>query len=63
MVIETIASLIALRSYEPMTNQTKAAAYRLLAALSNDPDALADMPIYGDWMTHLEDQLADTDED
>ncbi|EHA64075.1 hypothetical protein Syn8016DRAFT_1117 [Synechococcus sp. WH 8016] len=55
MVIETITSLIALRSNKQMTDQTKAAAYRLLAALSTDSDALADMPIYGDWMTHLED--------
>ena len=46
-----------------MNAQTKSAAYKLLAALVTDTDALREMEIYGNWMTHLEDQLADNDED
>lgn len=46
-----------------MNPQTKAAAYRLLAALMSDPTASADVELYGSWVTHLEDQLADSDED
>ena len=46
-----------------MNQQTRAAAYRLLAALISDPTASADVEVYGSWVKHLEDQLADTDED
>ena len=53
------------RSLKPqlMNAQTRAAAYQLLAALMSDPTAAAEVEIYGDWKGHLEDQIADSDED
>ena len=46
-----------------MNKQQREAAYRLLAAVEQDPELKKECELYASWYQHLYDHLQDTDED
>lgn len=46
-----------------MDNKQREAAYRLLAAVEQDPNFKEECILYGNWYQHLYDHLSDQDED
>lgn len=46
-----------------MNQQQREAAYRLLAAVEQDPELKEESKFYGQWYEHLYDHLNDRDDD
>ncbi len=46
-----------------MNTKTRQLAYQLLAALEADSEAKADLATYGNWSSHLHDQLEDDNDE
>ena len=46
-----------------MDQQQREAAYRLLAAVEQDPSLKEECHLYGNWYQHLYDHLQDQDQD